>query len=141
MTRDANTAFRTELAAARTAEDAGDFPLAKHHLERAHILGQRRYLTHIHSHYRMLRLAMKQSDGKEIRGQLTRLIGAGPFHLVGWVPLGNTGGADVSPVRPMPLPADIKPYFDGDSRSSGLIARAVLVAALGAAYLLFRNQG
>ena len=137
MALDVAKAFRNELALATTAEAEGDVALAKHHLERAHILGQRRYLSHIESHYRMLRLAMKQSDGKEIRGQLTRLIGAGPFHLVGWVPLGNTGGADVSPVQPMPLPADIQPYFAGDSLRKGLLLRVIVLAMLGAAYLLY----
>jgi hypothetical protein len=137
MTLDVKAALRTELAQAQAAGEAGDFAQAKHHLERAHILGQRRYLSHMESHYRMLRLALRQSDGREVRGQLTRLIGAGPFHLVGWVPLGNTGGADVSPTRPMPLPADIRPYFAGDSLRGGLIARALLVAALGAGWLLF----
>lgn len=137
MASNVDMAFRNELDFATAAEAEGDFARAKHHLERAHILGQRRYLSHMKSHYRMLRLAIQQSDAKEIRGQLTRLVGAGPFHLVGWVPLGNTGGADVSPTLPMPLPDDIQTYFTGNTLRRGLMIRAALIVAVGAAYLLF----
>jgi hypothetical protein len=123
-------AFRLEMDLAGAAELAGDYALSKRHLERGHILGQQSYLTHMESHYRMFRLAQKQSDSKEARGQLVRLIGAGPFHLAGWVPIGNTGGGDVSPTLPMPIPADIQPYFEGFSLRKGLMLRGVVLTAL-----------
>lgn len=123
-------AFRLEMNLAAAAESAGDYALSKRHLERGHILGQQSYLTHIESHYRMLRLAQKQSDSKEVREQLVRLIGAGPFHLAGWVPIGNTGGGDVSPILPMPIPADIQPYFEGFSLRKGLMLRGLVLTAL-----------
>ena len=130
-------AFAREMACARSAEASGDIALAKRHLERAHILGQRWYAPHMKTHFHMLRLALKQSDAKEARGQLVRLIGAAPFHIAGWVPVGNTGGADVSPTLPMPIPSDFQPYFEGYSLRKGLIMRGILCAALIAAYLLF----
>jgi len=129
-------AFANEMTCARSAEAAGDLALAQRHLERAHILGQRWYLTHIQTHYRMLRLALKRSDGNEARGQLVRLIGAGPFHIAGWVPVGNTGGANVSATLPMPIPSDLQSYLDGHSLRGGLILRGIMIAALLAAYLL-----
>lgn len=131
--------FLKEMADARSAEVTGDVALAKYHLERAHILGQRWYLTHMKTHFHMLRIALKQSDTKEARGQIIRLIGAGPFHIAGWVPVGNTGGADVSPTLPMPMPSDLQPYLEGFSLRTGLIIRGVLLAALVAGYLLFCN--
>jgi hypothetical protein len=131
-------AFASEMASAASAEAMGDFALATHHLERAHILGQRRYVTHVQTHYRMLRLALKQADAKEARGQLVRLIGAGPFHMAGWVPVGNTGGADVSPTLPMPIPSDLQAYLEGHSLRNGLILRGIFLAALVAAYLFYR---
>lgn len=131
-------AFASEMASARSAEAAGDLALAARHLERAHILGQRWYVTHVRTHYHMLRLALKRSDAKEARGQLVRLIGAGPFHLAGWVPVGNTGGADVSATRPMPIPADLQAHLEGHSLRNGLILRGFLLAAIVAAYLLYR---
>lgn len=130
-------AFADEMAAARAAEAAGDTALAKRHLERAHILGQRWYVTHMKTHFHMLRLALEQADASEARGQFVRLIGAGPFHLAGWVPVGNTGGADVQATRPMPIPPDLQAYLEDHSLRNGLILRGVLIAVLVAAYLLF----
>jgi hypothetical protein len=130
-------AFAKEMDDARSAEATGNIALAKHHLERAHILGQRWYAAHVKTHYHMLRLALKQSDVKEARGQFVRLIGAGPFHLAGWVPVGNTGGADVSPTLPMPIPADLQSYLEGHSLRRGLILRGVLLAGLIVTYVLF----
>lgn len=132
-------AFAREMALARSAEATGDMALAKHHLERAHILGQRWYATHVKTHFHMMRLALKQSDAKEARGQLVRLIGAAPFHIAGWVPVGNTGGADVSPTLPMSIPSDLQPYLEGHSLRKGLTMRGALLAALLAAYLFFRQ--
>lgn len=129
-------AFATEMASARAAESAGDIELAKHHLERAHILGQRWYISHLRTHFHMLRLALKLSDAREAGGQIVRLIGAGPFHLAGWVPIGNTGGADVSATRPMPIPSDLQVHLEGHSLRNGLILRGVLVATLIVGYLL-----
>lgn len=130
-------AFIREMACARAAEATGDIALAKNHLERAHILGQRWYIAHMKTHFHMLRLALKQSDAKEARGQIARLIGAGPFHLAGWVPIGNTGGADVPATLPMPMPSEFQTYFEGQSLRKGLIIRGVLLAALAATYLLY----
>jgi len=130
-------AFANEMDCARAAEDKGNIALAKHHLERAHILGQRWYVTHVTTHFHMLRLAVKHSDFKEARGQLTRLIGAGPFHLAGWVPIGNTGGADVSPTLPMPVPSDLQSHLEGHSLRQGLILRGALIAGLAATYLIY----
>ncbi len=128
-------AFAGEMGYARSAEEKGDLALAKHHLERAHILGQRWYVSHLKTHFQMLRLALKQSDAREACGQLVRLIGAGPFHLAGWIPVGNTGGADVSATLPMPIPPDLQSHLEGHSLRNGLIARGALIAALAAAFL------
>jgi hypothetical protein len=123
-------AFAKEMADAGAAEAAGDLGRAKRHLERAHILGQRWYSAHMTTHFHMFRLAIRQSDFAEARGQFVRLIGAGPFHIAGWVPLGNTGGANVSPTLPMPIPSDLQPYLAGHSLRRGLIARGALLIAL-----------
>jgi hypothetical protein len=33
-----------------------------------------------------------------------------------WVPVGNTGGANVSAARPMPVPSDLQAILDADRR-------------------------
>ena len=65
--------------------------------ERAHVLGQRSTALHVLAHLRMARWAFHQKDMAELRGQLMRIIGAATKTVFGWVPTGNTGGANVSP--------------------------------------------
>ena len=96
----------TELEATRRAEGAGDFQTAFTHLERAHILSQKYALAHAATHLRMLRLGWRTRDAREVLGQLTRAIAALLFSRI-WVPVGNTGRANVSAFTPMPLPEDL----------------------------------
>ena len=104
-------AFANEWQLARRARQAGDLALAFHHLERAHILGQRRTWLHMKSHLGMLQVGWLRSDAREILGQLTRIVAAALFSRL-WVPVGNTGGANVSAVQPMPVPPDLQALLD-----------------------------
>lgn len=76
MTPQARAAFRDEMTAARACYRDGDLDAAFRHLERAHILGQRDTLRHTWSHGWMLRVGWARRDGREIRGQLLRIVGA-----------------------------------------------------------------
>ena len=102
-----NAAYRETLSSARDAYRAGDLDQCFRLLERAHILGQPWVVPHTVSHWMMLKVGWRRRDAREVRGQLLRLAAGGLLSLVGWLPEGNTGGADVSPVEPMPLPADL----------------------------------
>jgi len=99
--------FNEAMARAVAAERQGDYAQAFAELERAHILGQRWLIRHLRSHWGMLRIARKTGDRREARGQITRLIGSPLFWLVGWLPKGNPGGANISPVKPVPLQGDL----------------------------------
>ena len=77
------------------------------HLERAHILSQYSTRDHVRVHIAMLRWGVQQQDLREILGQIVRIIAAATKTAFGFVPVGNTGGANVSPIRPMPLPDDL----------------------------------
>lgn len=77
------------------------------HLERAHVLGQASTREHVRVHWRMLMWAWRHRDAREYFGQLFRIVGAATKTFVGLVPAGNTGGANVSPVRPMPLDPEL----------------------------------
>jgi hypothetical protein len=105
------TAFEHEWQAARVARRAGDLDRAFHHLERAHILGQRHTWRHVKSHLGMLQVGWQRADLREIVGQATRIVAAALFSRI-WVPVGNTGGARVSAIRPMPLPPDLQAVLD-----------------------------
>ena len=77
------------------------------HLERAHILSQYATGDHVRVHVAMLRWAREQRDLREATGQIIRIIGAATKTAIGFVPTGNTGGANVSAIKPMPLPDDL----------------------------------
>ncbi|MFN0318554.1 MAG: DUF3703 domain-containing protein [Burkholderiales bacterium] len=126
MAANAYAQYRIELEAAANAEASGDLDAAIGHLERAHIVGQRYLAAHLTTHWRMLRIARAQNDGPEIRGQVIRLIAAVPGYVFGWVPVGNTGGTNVSALQPMPVPPDLAPYFQGYSVWAGVAWRAGL---------------
>ncbi len=100
-------AVNAELAAARAATHRGDAAMAFRHLERAHVLGQASTVLHVRVHWRMFVWGLRQHNLREILGQVLRLVGAATKTPFGLVPLGNTGGSNVSPVRPMPIPAEL----------------------------------
>ena len=106
-----HAAFNSEMELARSYFSAHDYDLCFRHLERAHILGQRSYIPHVKSHLWMLRVGIQQRNLKEIVGQCVRILGSAGS-LIGVVPIGNTGGSNVSAIKPMPIPADLARYFD-----------------------------
>jgi hypothetical protein len=106
-------AFEQEWSLAGAARDAGHFDAAFHHLERAHILGQRSTGLHVRSHVGMLGIAWQRRNARELTGQLTRILAAALFSRL-WVPVGNTGGANVSAMRPMAVPPDLRAILDRD---------------------------
>ncbi|MEE4201096.1 DUF3703 domain-containing protein [Erythrobacter sp.] len=89
------------------AAHAGSPEAAFAHLERAHILGQYSTRDHVRVHAAMLRWGLAQRDLREVAGQVIRIIAAATKTALGWIPVGNTGGANVSPIKPMPLPDDL----------------------------------
>ena len=106
--RDAlSAAFQVEWDSAEAARRAGDFALAFSHLERAHILAQRSTWRHVRVHAAMFRSGWARRDWREVAGQSSRMLAAALFSRI-WVPLGNTGGANVSAFRPMALPPDLQ---------------------------------
>jgi hypothetical protein len=108
-------AVQIELDSAQRARIGGDLTRAFAHLERAHILGQRLTSIHVRTHVAMLRLGWIRRDFREVIGQITRIVAAALFSRI-WVPIGNTGGANVSAMRPMPIPADLREVLDRETR-------------------------
>ena len=104
-------AWQTERHAATTARRTGDAQVEWHHLERAHILSQPLAGLHLRTHGAMLAASVRRRDGREIAGQLLRLLLAAPGSISGRYPVGNTGGADVSAFSPMAVPDDLRPLL------------------------------
>lgn len=96
-----------EIAMAERLSEAGDAVGAFRHLERAHVLGQSSTYQHTRVHWLMLKHGVREKDGKEIAGQILRIGGAATKTPLGIYPKGNTGGANVNPLRPMPIEPDL----------------------------------
>lgn len=103
--------YKKELNLYRSFFEAGNLQMAWHHLERAHVIGQAYPWSHTYVHWLMLRFGIKIKDGREIIGQLPRLMVGGVKSFVGKIPVGNTGGANVPPLKPMPIAEDIQGLF------------------------------
>lgn len=96
-----------ELGNFQSAKQRGDIPAAWHALGRAHIISQGAFVPHGKIHVTMLCFAIKQRDPSEIVGQFFRLLLVPLGHALQRLPIGNTGLANVSAFKPMPLPDDL----------------------------------
>jgi hypothetical protein len=103
---------QAELDAAAAAERSGSRQQAFRHLERAHVLAQPATTEHVRVHWHMFRFALTYGLFGEAIGQTLRLVLAGPLTVVGAIPMGNTGGSEVSGFLPMPVPADLQKLID-----------------------------
>ena len=112
------TAWAAEHSAARDARAVGDTAEEWRHLERAHILSQPFAGAHVRTHVAMLGFGFRHRDRREVTGQLVRLLVAGPGSAMRRYPLGNTGGANVNAVTPMPIPSDLRAILDGTATVS-----------------------
>lgn len=106
---------QAELDAAASCEARGEFAAAFGHLERAHVLGQASTVEHARVHRAMLLWALRRGAAAEALGQAWRIAGA-LLKTWLWVPVGNTGGANVSGFEPMPVPADLQRLVDAARR-------------------------
>jgi Protein of unknown function (DUF3703) len=114
FSRNIEPAFRREIDKSKRASDArAEFA----HLERAHVLGQASTALHVAAHLRMAAWAMRERNLRELRGQLLRIVGAATKTALGWIPSGNTGGANVSPFKPLPIPADLAAEIESARRA------------------------
>lgn len=99
--------IKYEIARANNARFAGNYQREFIHLERAHVLGQESTFWHIKVHLLMLMWAFRNNSIKEIFGQIIRILGAVVVTPLGLVPLGNTGGSNVSPFKKMPIDTEL----------------------------------
>ena len=96
-----------ELQLAASAQSSGNARIAFLHLERAHVLGQASTLQHVRVHMAMLKWGVLNNSPRECLGQLVRILGAATKTVFGLVPAGNTGGSNISPFKPLPIPPEL----------------------------------
>lgn len=100
--------YQQELENYKNEISKANFQRAWRHLERAHIIGQPWFVQHSQVHWLMLRFGIKIKNKKEILGQVPRLLFGGVKSFIGKIPVGNTGGANVPPLRAMEIPETLK---------------------------------
>lgn len=100
-------AYNEEMSLARLALHCRNYTVCFVHLERAHVLTQRKTAHHVYVHWMMLVAGWQQRDYREVVGQLPRMFAALLFSRI-WVPIGNTGRARVSALKPMAVPHDLR---------------------------------
>ena len=92
-----------ELILAKQARKQNNAGVEFKHLENAHVLGQASTLLHTKVHVFMLFWAVRQVNIKEGLGQVMGIVGAATKTAIGFIPAGNTGGANVSPFKVLPV--------------------------------------
>ncbi|CAM1346299.1 DUF3703 domain-containing protein [Tenacibaculum crassostreae] len=102
--------FKKQLQLGKMALKNYRFKVSFYHFENAHILGQKHWYRHTLSHYWMLIHGIKSKNVKEIFGQITRILASFIFTNI-WVPKGNTGGVNISPIKPIPIRKELQKYF------------------------------
>jgi hypothetical protein len=101
-----------EIKKAADSIKDNNFVSAFQYLERAHVLGQAVTVEHTRVHWLMLKIGWKNRDWREIFGQMFRIVGASTKTPLGIYPTGNTGGANVSPFKPLPIPDDLQKIIE-----------------------------
>ena len=100
--------YKRELESYQTEFLNGNLQVAWRHLERAHILGQPWPKEHTQVHWMMLLFGVRIKNTREIIGQIPRLLVGGVKSFVGHIPVGNTGGVNVPPLKQMEIPQDLQ---------------------------------
>jgi hypothetical protein len=101
-------AFEAEMAAAACLYQQGRLDQAFRHLEVAHVLGQKYVMPHVRSHWLMFRIGMKRRSATEVPGQAVRICLGALGSALGFVPVGNTGGTDISMFKRLPIDPGIR---------------------------------
>ncbi|AUC84324.1 hypothetical protein CW731_02985 [Polaribacter sp. ALD11] len=111
ITKHLKSIFKVEYVLYEKAMHTQNLELAWYHLERLHIIGQSYPLEHSYSHWLMLKFGFRQKNVKEVFGQVIRLLVGGWKSFINQIPTGNSGGANVHPLKKMELPDDLKLVF------------------------------
>lgn len=108
--------FNQELELAALSFAQQNLQQSWRHLERAHIIGQPYPYQHSLVHWKMLQFAVAIKDTQEVIGQLPRLLVGGVKSFVGTIPVGNTGGANVPPLKTMEIPKDLLTIIQSNTK-------------------------
>lgn len=115
MSTERRLAFDQEIAFGGEFIAAGDLDHAFRHLERAHVIGQAFVGAHAKAHWLMFTLEIRRRRVAAAFGQAVRIVLGVVGSAVGVVPVGNTGGTDISMFKRLPIAPELQKIIDGDS--------------------------
>lgn len=78
------------------------------HLETAHVLGQRHVVSHVVTHWWMLKIGLKRRSTVEVVGQAARIVLGALGSAVGVIPVGNTGGTNIGMFKRLPIDGSLR---------------------------------
>jgi len=108
-------AFDFEVNQAGMMMSRGELADAFTCLERAHVIGQSHVVPHVIAHWLMFRIALRRHQFVAAWGQVIRMLLGAVGSAVGVIPVGNTGGSNVSMFKRMPIAPDLQRIIDGDA--------------------------
>lgn len=108
-----SAAFESEIYLARQLIAGDEFEQGFAHLERAHVIGQAFVVPHVRSHWLMLEVEIRRKRPVAAVGQFVRIVLGALGSAVGTVPVGNTGGSDISMFKRMPIAPELQDLIDG----------------------------
>jgi hypothetical protein len=108
-----SVAFDNEIALAKELIAKGELEASFAHLERAHVIGQAFVVPHATSHWLMLSVEFRRRRTMAALGQVARIVLGMLGSAVGAVPVGNTGGTDVSMFKRMAVAPELQKFVDG----------------------------
>ncbi|HZH37979.1 MAG TPA: DUF3703 domain-containing protein [Flavisolibacter sp.] len=103
--------FDKELRDYYAALQENKLQQAWRHREKAHVIGQAYPFQHSYVHWKMLQFGIKIKSLKEVTGQIPRLLIGGVKSFVGNIPVGNTGGANIPPLKSLTIDREIVEIF------------------------------
>jgi hypothetical protein len=108
-----SAAFDNEIALAKELIAIGELEASFPHLERAHVIGQVFVVPHVTCHWLMLSVELRRRRVMAALGQAVRIVLGMLGSAVGVVPVGNTGGTDISMFKRMPIEPELQNIIDG----------------------------
>lgn len=105
-------AFDNEMTLAEELIARGELEAGFAHLERAHVIGQAFVVPHARSHWLMLKVELRRRRAVAAFGQAVRIVLGMLGSAVGIVPVGNTGGSDISMFKRMPIEPALQKIID-----------------------------
>lgn len=108
MKSELSAAFDAEMAVAIDLYKKGRLGQSFGHLEIAHVLGQWHVVPHVMTHWWMLKIGLKRRAVPEVVGQTARIVLGALGSAVGVVPVGNTGGTNISMFKRLPIDESVR---------------------------------